>query len=122
MDCFFERNGNEIICKYCGFKMTTNKDENKIFKKCMGAKKEYPSIYKMAENAVGAVVDFIRDGGKLVDENEQKRRLEICTGNQEKGIPTCENYDSSQNRCTKCGCFLALKTNISSGGCPIGKW
>lgn len=122
MECLFERHGKQIICKYCGFKITTDKDEKKIFKKCTGVKKEYPSIYQMGLNLMKSVVEFAKDGFKMADEDEQKRRMEICAGNQEKGIPACEKYEPSQNRCQSCGCFLAFKTQISSGGCPIGKW
>ena len=35
---------------------------------------------------------------------------------------TCPHLRKSMNQCTKCGCFMKLKTKLSSSTCPIGKW
>lgn len=124
MLCNFKRDGEILVCQCCNYKLKTKVDNVKMMCKGGGEceKKEYPSIYQMGLNAMKSIVEFAKDGLKIVDEEEQGRRMEICSGNQEKGIPTCEKYDQQQNRCLSCGCFLALKTKISSGGCPIGKW
>ena len=34
----------------------------------------------------------------------------------------CEFLIKPTSQCKKCGCFLKLKTRISSQSCPIGKW
>ena len=31
-------------------------------------------------------------------------------------------YITSKFKCTKCGCFMKLKTLIALARCPIGKW
>ena len=47
------------------------------------------------------------------DEDVVNRRWDIC-----KAWP--ELMDS--NRCKQCGCFMKVKTKISTSRCPIGKW
>ena len=42
----------------------------------------------------------------------RRERLAICG--------KCEFSDGSM--CTKCGCYLRLKTILSAWHCPIGKW
>jgi ribosomal protein L32 len=41
-------------------------------------------------------------------------RLEICK--------TCEFYIARSNRCSKCGCFMRLKTTLARATCPVGHW
>ena len=41
-------------------------------------------------------------------------RLDICKG--------CEELFKPTRTCKQCGCFMALKTWISSSECPLGKW
>jgi len=48
---------------------------------------------------------------KASKETEQQR-INICT--------TCELFEN--NRCKKCGCYLAAKRKIATESCPIGKW
>jgi hypothetical protein len=47
---------------------------------------------------------------------EHDRRLAICQD--------CDKFDSTQGRCSVCGCRGGLKSWISSesGRCPLGKW
>jgi hypothetical protein len=39
-------------------------------------------------------------------------------------INYCKNCEflTPKFRCIKCGCFMKLKTLLSSSKCPIGKW
>jgi hypothetical protein len=41
-------------------------------------------------------------------------RLDICK--------TCPFLSRNMTRCTKCGCFMKLKTTLKDATCPIGKW
>jgi hypothetical protein len=34
----------------------------------------------------------------------------------------CPQFLKMSKRCKECGCFMKLKTQISSSKCPIGKW
>jgi hypothetical protein len=49
-----------------------------------------------------------------VAEVVSKERMEICK--------TCPNYVALTHQCTKCGCFMNLKTQLPNAVCPIGKW
>jgi hypothetical protein len=79
---------------------------------------EYPSLLRQAANAaqaVGSVVaSAVRGEPVSVPQEEQDRRLALCHA--------CEFWDSKQGRCSKCGCFGAWKTWLTSQRCPIGKW
>ncbi len=114
MDCSFERIGEDLVCKTCGFSIKTTVQADSLHKRCDGKKKEYPSLFQMGVNLFNSAVDFVKDGGKLVDEEEQERRLGVCK--------TCPEYDAEQNRCMQCGCFLSLKVRLNSGGCPLNHW
>ena len=50
----------------------------------------------------------------LVSKKRYKERIKICQ--------PCEYWDSSLNRCKKCGCFLLLKAALSITKCPENKW
>lgn len=41
-------------------------------------------------------------------------RMQICN--------SCEFLNKKMIKCTKCGCFMKLKTTLKSAMCPIGKW
>lgn len=79
-----------------------------------GVKFQYPPILEQARNAVVAAGKAVTSGFAHVSKEEQERRLEICY--------TCEFWDSSQGRCSKCGCFGAFKTWLATQKCPVDKW
>jgi hypothetical protein len=31
-------------------------------------------------------------------------------------------FDSLSERCSRCGCFLSVKTYLKAEKCPVGKW
>jgi len=35
---------------------------------------------------------------------------------------SCEFFRPSDGRCSKCTCFMAIKTTWKSEHCPVGKW
>ena len=41
-------------------------------------------------------------------------RLSICN--------TCPAFNKRLKKCTKCGCFMTLKSTLRRASCPIGKW
>jgi hypothetical protein len=49
-----------------------------------------------------------------VDQEEFDRRMAICE--------TCEFLKRPAKQCSKCGCFMKLKTKIDRAHCPIHKW
>ena len=34
----------------------------------------------------------------------------------------CEFLLKPTNNCTKCGCFMKVKTKVATARCPVGKW
>jgi hypothetical protein len=43
-----------------------------------------------------------------------EQRLAICN--------TCPAFRPKTQRCSKCGCFMQLKSTLLQAKCPIGKW
>jgi uncharacterized paraquat-inducible protein A len=79
---------------------------------------QYPSTTQMAKNLGNSLVRNIQSvaAGNTINlpTTQANQRLEICKG--------CEFFDASQDRCTKCGCKMAIKTYLRAEKCPIGKW
>ena len=48
-----------------------------------------------------------------VEDSIKEQRMKICK--------SCENLTKVQT-CTKCGCFMPLKTWFKTFSCPNGKW
>jgi hypothetical protein len=49
-----------------------------------------------------------------VKQDEFDRRMSICR--------SCEFLKRPAEQCSKCGCFMKLKTKIDRAHCPIHKW
>jgi hypothetical protein len=49
-----------------------------------------------------------------VKEAEFDRRMAICR--------SCEFLKRPAEQCSKCGCFMKLKSKIDRAHCPIHKW
>jgi len=81
-------------------------------------KPQMPSIPSMAGNLAQSVVRNVQSiaaGNPLkLSQQEANSRLDICRG--------CEFFNSQQDRCTKCGCYMAVKTYLKAEKCPVGKW
>lgn len=73
-----------------------------------------PSIIQQASNFGTAIFKAATTGFATVDNETQEKRLEICRG--------CEFFLAKESRCSKCGCFMQLKSKLESGSCPEGKW
>lgn len=58
--------------------------------------------------------DLLNPKEGRVHPDEKARRLAICKG--------CEFFRESSKTCSKCGCFMSLKTTLSRASCPVHKW
>jgi uncharacterized paraquat-inducible protein A len=68
----------------------------------------------LAQSVVRNVQSLAAGNALRLDENAANQRLNICKG--------CEFFNQAQERCTKCGCFMAVKTYLKAEKCPVGKW
>lgn len=53
-------------------------------------------------------------GSLFVDKETQEKRMNICKD--------CVFFDSKQNRCRKCGCYMNMKVKFKSVRCPLKFW
>ena len=78
---------------------------------------KYPSAFKMGRNLASdtwkSMKAFARGKEVMTSADKAFERLEICKG--------CEFY-TEEKRCTKCGCFMEVKTHFEASECPIKKW
>jgi hypothetical protein len=79
---------------------------------------QYPSLGEQVKNFGSSfhelVSSAVQGNRLLAPKDTQLARLETCK--------SCEFFDTSQERCTKCGCYLRVKTAFSYETCPVGKW
>lgn len=50
----------------------------------------------------------------IVDSEEQQIRYRICE--------SCEFFRPKIKNCSKCGCFMEVKTRLKHAKCPVGFW
>jgi len=76
----------------------------------------FPSIFQQARNLAKQAwlsgIDAAKGKPLLSTAEKANERIKICEG--------CEFY--TQNRCLKCGCYMAAKIHLESSRCPINKW
>ena len=72
----------------------------------------FPSFFAQIKNLASTLTDFARDGFRLSDENEWRRRFDVCK--------KCDRFFN--NRCSACGCYTELKSKINAAQCPFDKW
>jgi hypothetical protein len=81
-------------------------------------KPQFPSLKEMANNLKNDIsknVKSVMEGNPLnAESSEVQRRKSICE--------SCPYYAKLQDRCTKCGCNMGIKTYLKSSNCPIGRW
>ena len=82
------------------------------------SRKGFPSLHKMAFNLGGDVVKTVKNvvSGQSLKSNDEEanKRKDICN--------TCDFFNKTQERCTKCGCFMSEKCKLPHASCPVGKW
>jgi hypothetical protein len=92
--------------------------QNRIKSLAASTKTNMPSIPQMARNLGNDVIKNVKSvaaGNPLnSDQAEADRRKGICNN--------CEFFDKNQERCTKCGCYMAVKVYLKASSCPVGKW
>lgn len=71
-----------------------------------------PSLPRRAWNLTKALLDFVADGARTVDQTTYEKRLTVCDG--------CEERQG--NSCRQCGCRLGLKARGRAFQCPLGRW
>jgi len=77
------------------------------YKKNLGVSKLEPKIEPKLEPSEIKSPENVYEG-------IQKNRMEICLN--------CVNYISTTDQCKKCGCVMAIKSNLLLEKCPIQKW
>lgn len=84
----------------------------------MSENQNYPSLFQqgknLAEFSFEVVKHALMTGALQVSDEVQNQRMELCK--------SCDEYDETQIRCMKCGCFLESKTRFALDSCPLGKW
>lgn len=109
-------NKEQLKAKLDKPKIDALKNGKSIFEKQTPLK--MPSSIQMAKNLGNSLVRNVQSvaaGNPLkVGETEANTRLEICK--------TCEFFSHQSQRCSKCGCKMAVKTYLKAENCPIGKW
>ena len=66
---------------------------------------------------------WLKGSQVITTQEEAERRWEIC-----KQCPkllydeTNPDTNKKDGRCTKCGCFMNVKTHYATAECPIDKW
>lgn len=77
-----------------------------------------PSMTQMAKNVLGSLGKTIKAAasgqGVKVTQETAEARLAICR--------TCPFFRHTDERCSKCGCYMAVKTYLRAEKCPVGKW
>jgi len=92
--------------------------KNRIKDLASSNKPSMPSIPQMAKNLgqdIFKTVKSVAAGNPInVDSQEANKRKNICN--------SCEFFNKAQERCLKCGCYMAVKAYVKASSCPIGKW
>ena len=77
-----------------------------------------PSVPTMLNNLKNSIINNAKSvaGGNAlgVSDSDANARLNICK--------TCEFFNQLSQRCSKCGCKMAIKTYLKAEKCPVGKW
>lgn len=77
-----------------------------------------PPVTTQVKNAFGAATrvlsNIVNNHRIMAEEDVILQRKSICE--------SCEFWLKDKQRCTKCGCYTALKIKLSSESCPIKKW
>jgi len=71
-------------------------------------------IKNLGSSVIRNVVSVSKGNNLNINENDANKRLSIC--NQ------CPFFEKNSQRCSKCGCYLKVKTYLKAERCPIGKW
>jgi len=78
--------------------------------------REMPGILQQAKNFALSVANVLAHAAKTgrikAEPQTVAIRVDLCN--------KCRHL--AENRCTVCGCFIALKAGLKAEGCPLKKW
>ena len=77
-------------------------------------------LFQQGKNLAMASAAHVASGMKNRSDEDAAKCFEICQGNE--GVAKCEFFDTGRQRCSKCGCYMKVKTRWQSAHCPLGKW
>jgi hypothetical protein len=81
-------------------------------------KNVYPAVPQMAKNLGNDIIKTVKSvasgNGLKSDDAQANSRKAICN--------SCEFFNKAQDRCTKCGCYMAVKVYLKASNCPVNKW
>lgn len=72
------------------------------------------SAWKEFKKSLGNTPLGLFDSQNKVPEQVAKDRMNICL--------ECEHLIKVTKQCSKCLCFMELKTTLKSAFCPVSKW
>jgi hypothetical protein len=79
---------------------------------------DLPPITQQIGTLATSTARYMASGFLKVPLEVLQTRRQICQ--------TCDRWDSDQNRCRACGCYLEAKflnkLRMASESCPIGRW
>lgn len=96
----------EVVCIRCNKKYSLPDFTQEPFK-CCTAPPIHMQVLNLTKDMASSLV-----GGLKINKDLKEDRMQICE--------TCDFY--KEKRCTQCGCFMELKTLLTTSHCPIGKW
>lgn len=77
-----------------------------------------PTMTQMAKNVTKSLwkttKGVVKGQGLKVTTEEAEKRLTICN--------SCQFFRQRDQRCSRCGCYMAIKTYLKAESCPVGKW
>lgn len=75
---------------------------------------EYIKTHMTIEQIDSVTPLDLLDSNNYTTREERNSRFDTCKG--------CDRLFKPTRTCRECGCFMALKTWLSSSECPLGKW
>jgi len=103
---------SEDLCRYCLDNKHNERPPNPL--NIVRTEPPLPSVTKMAASIAKATVQAIKTGLPQRSPEEIAAINGICK--------TCEFWRTSDNRCSKCGCYLKFKVAMATEHCPVKKW
>jgi hypothetical protein len=105
--CELQVQGDKFVCIYCG-----QPSRKLVRRNCPASSNQMPPILSSLWNLAKSLEVFIVDGCRTVTKEQYETRLTVCD--------RCDFR--RENRCLKCGCWIALKARGRVFTCPEGLW
>lgn len=72
------------------------------------------SLFNKMTSFAKAMAVQIAAGCPIANEEEQKKRRDICGG--------CPSLMHEEYRCGECKCYITIKASLKTSKCPLNKW